>query len=63
MATKAKPKKFADWAYSHSMHNSKTKLPFSLSIKMNEDVVDFIHGSIIGMLIGLVFWLFILKTI
>jgi hypothetical protein len=63
MATRAKPKTFADWAYSHSMHNPKTKLPFRLSIKLNEDAVDFIHGSILGMLIGFVFWLFILKAI
>ena len=60
MATKAKAKsKIKKWASSHSLHNPKTKLPFRLSVKMHEDVVDFVHGMFIGLLIGLVTGLFL----
>lgn len=54
MATKTKKSKFKDWATSHSLHHPDTKLPFRLSVKMNEEMVDFIHGSLIGIFIGFI---------
>jgi F0F1-type ATP synthase assembly protein I len=62
MATKPK-RTLNAWAKSHSMHSAKTKLPFKMSIIVHEDVADFIHGTIIGLLIGFVVGIFILKTL
>ncbi len=62
MATKPK-KTFNTWSKSHSLHHPKTKLPLRMSVKVHEDMADFIHGTIIGLLIGFVVGMFILKTL
>jgi len=55
--------KFKVWAKSHSLHDPHKKLPLRWSVKANEELVDFIHGSIIGLLIGFIVGLAILQVI
>jgi len=63
MATKTKKQNFKAWASSHSLHHPKTKLPFRLAVTVHEEIADFIHGSLIGLLIGFTIGLVVLKAI
>jgi F0F1-type ATP synthase assembly protein I len=61
MATK--PKKTSNtWAKSHRLQNPKTKLPFRMYVTVHEDMADFIHGTVIGLLLGFIVGL-ILKNL
>lgn len=63
MATKTSWQKFKQWGKSHSLHQPTTKLPLRLTIEVDEDVVDFMHGCLIGLLIGFMLGLFFTKTL
>lgn len=61
MAKKSAWRMFKSWATSHSMHQR--GLPFRLSVRANEELVDFIHGNIIGLLLGFLVGLLTLKVL
>lgn len=51
--------KFKDWASAHTV-----RLPFKWSIKVpHRDLVDFIHGTLVGLMLGFVIGLFVLRFI
>lgn len=62
MATGANWKRFKKWAKSHSLHQPGTKLPLRMAVELHEEAVDFIHGSIIGLLIGFLVGMILIKN-
>ena len=59
----AASKKFKAWALSHTIHHPKTRLPYRISIAAHEDIVDFIHGLSIGLLLGFVIGFSVLRML